>query len=149
MYVIAEPKFLNTALDRIEAVQTRMLDRFLTELDDLIDMVFISDDMGTQESQLISTTAWSEHFQARLTRWCDLIHAYGKKVLFHTDGVARDFVPHLIECGVDILNPIQHVCPGMERRVPNAILEKKSSSTAESKTSMSCHMELQRTCARK
>ena len=24
-------------------------------------------------------------------------------------------MPHLIEVGIDILNPIQHVCPGMER----------------------------------
>jgi uroporphyrinogen decarboxylase len=115
MDVIAEPEFLNAALDRIDAVQTRMLDRFLGELGDLIDIVFISDDMGTQESQLISVPAWSEHLKPRLTRWCKLIHSHGKRVLFHTDGAAREFVPHLIECGVDILNPIQHVCPGMDR----------------------------------
>jgi uroporphyrinogen decarboxylase len=24
-------------------------------------------------------------------------------------------IPELIECGIDILNPIQHVCPGMDR----------------------------------
>jgi uroporphyrinogen decarboxylase len=115
MDVLTEPGFLGAALDRIDAVQTRMLDRFLAELGDLIDIVFISDDMGTQESQLISTDAWIEHFRPRLARWCDQIHRHGKKVLFHTDGAARDFVPHLITCGVDILNPIQHICPGMER----------------------------------
>jgi uroporphyrinogen decarboxylase len=115
MDTIAEPEFLNAALDRIDAIQTAMLDRFLRELGDLIDMVFISDDMGTQESQLISVAAWQEHLQPRLSKWCRLIHSHGKKVLFHTDGAARDFVPHLIESGVDVLNPIQHVCPGMER----------------------------------
>ena len=114
MDLIAEPKFLHAALDRIESVQTQMLTRFLAELGDLIDMVFISDDLGTQESQLISTDAWHEHLRPRLARWCDLIHRSGKKVLFHTDGAVRDFLPHLIDCGVDILNPIQHVCPGME-----------------------------------
>jgi uroporphyrinogen decarboxylase len=115
MDVIAEPEFLNAALDRIDAIQTAMLDRFLRELPGLIDLVFISDDMGTQESQLISTSAWREHLQPRLKRWCDLIHSHGKKVLFHTDGAARDFFPHLIASGVDVLNPIQHICPGMER----------------------------------
>ncbi len=115
MDVLAEPEFLNAALDRIDAIQTAMLDRFLTDLGNLIDIVFISDDMGTQESLLISTEAWSEHLKPRLARWCDLIHKHGKKVLFHTDGAARPFVPFLIECGVDILNPIQHICPGMER----------------------------------
>lgn len=116
MDTIAEPEFLCATLDRIDAIQTEMLERFLTELGDLIDLVFISDDMGTQESQLISVASWQEYLQPRLTRWCERIHAHGKKVLFHTDGAARDFIPHLIESGVDVLNPIQHICPGMERR---------------------------------
>lgn len=115
MDVVAEPDFLSAALDRIEQIQTVMLERFLQELGDLIDVVFISDDMGTQESQLISLGAWSEHFKPRLKRWCDLIHRHGKFVLFHSDGAIRNFLPGLIECGVDILNPIQHVCPGMDR----------------------------------
>ena len=25
-------------------------------------------------------------------------------------------IPHLIEAGIDVLNPIQHVCPGMDRK---------------------------------
>ena len=58
MDTIAEPEFLNAALDRIDAIQTAMLDRFLRELGGLIDLVFISDGMGTQESRLISVTAW-------------------------------------------------------------------------------------------
>lgn len=115
MDVVAEPEFLSATLDRIEGIQTRMMDRFFDELGDLIDIVFVSDDMGTQESQLISISAWREHFQPRLARWCGRIHARGKKVLFHTDGAARDFVPELVAAGVDILNPIQHVCPGMDR----------------------------------
>lgn len=115
MDVIAEPEFLSATLDRIEAIQTSMLDRFLNELGDLIDIIFISDDMGTQESQLMAVDAWLEHFKPRMKRWTDLIHSHGKKVLFHTDGAARPFLPHLIDSGIDILNPIQHICPGMER----------------------------------
>ena len=38
-----------------------------------------------------------------------------KKVLYHTDGAVFPLIPGLIECGVDILNPIQHVCSGMDR----------------------------------
>lgn len=115
MDVIAEPEFLEATLDRIEAIQTTMLERFLTELGDLIDIIFISDDMGTQESQLIAVDAWLEHFKPRMQRWTQLIHKHGKKVLFHTDGAARPFIPHLIDSGIDILNPVQHICPGMER----------------------------------
>lgn len=115
MDVAAEPEFLEATLDRIDAIQTAMLERFLTELGGLIDIVFISDDMGTQESLLISPDAWDRHFRDRLKNWCDIIHRHGRKVLFHTDGAARPLLPQIIRCGVDILNPIQHICPGMER----------------------------------
>ena len=27
----------------------------------------------------------------------------------------RPLLPAILSCGVDILNPIQHICPGMER----------------------------------
>ncbi len=96
-------------------IQTAMLERFLTEMGDLIDIVFISDDMGTQESLLLSPAAWDRHFRERLKRWCDLIHRHGKKVLYHTDGAVRPLLPQIIGCGIDILNPIQHICPGMDR----------------------------------
>ena len=115
MDLITDPEFLTAALDRIDAVQTDMLERFLQTLGDLIDIVFISDDMGSQTGPLISPADYVLHFKPRLARWCELVHRHGKKVLFHTDGSSREFIPHLIDCGVDILNPIQHVCPGMER----------------------------------
>jgi uroporphyrinogen decarboxylase len=115
MDVAADPGFLEATLDRIDAIQTAMLERFLGIMGDLIDIVFISDDMGTQESLLLSPTAWDRHFRARLRNWCDLIHRHGKKVLYHTDGAVRPLLPQIIGCGIDILNPIQHICPGMER----------------------------------
>jgi uroporphyrinogen decarboxylase len=117
MDVVADPDFLDATLDRIDAIQTAMLERFLSEMGDLIDMVFISDDMGTQESLLISPTSWNRHFRARLKNWCDIIHRHGKKVLYHTDGAVYPLLPDIIACGIDILNPIQHICPGMGRDV--------------------------------
>lgn len=114
MDVVAEPDLLDAALDRIEAIQTALLERFLREAGDLVDIVFISDDLGTQDSQLLSVSAFEAHLKPRIRRWCDVIHRHGKLALFHTDGSSRPFLPHLVECGVDILNPIQHICSGME-----------------------------------
>ena len=115
MDTLANPEFLDATVERIDAIQTVMLERMLTELDDELDIVFISDDMGMQDSMLISLDSWEVHFKHRLKKWCDLIHSYGKKVLYHTDGAVFPLIPGLIECGIDILNPIQHVCPGMDR----------------------------------
>lgn len=114
MDTVAFPEFLDATLDHIDSIQTVMLERMLKELGDDLDIVFISDDMGMQRNMLISLDSWEQFFKRRLKNWCDLIHSYGKKVLYHTDGAVLPLIPKLVECGIDILNPIQHVCPGMD-----------------------------------
>lgn len=52
--------------------------------------------------------------QPRLKRWCDFIHSHGLRVFYHTDGAARRLLGEIIDCGIDVLNPIQHTCPGMD-----------------------------------
>lgn len=114
MDVVTNPDLVEAALDRIEACQTAMMRRFLDDAAEWIDLVFISDDMGCQNSLLMSLEAWDHFFKDRLARWCDLIHGYGLKVFFHSDGAVEPLIPRLIDCGIDVLNPIQHACPGME-----------------------------------
>ena len=49
-------------------------------------------------------------------RMADLARSHGVHVMYHTDGAARVFIPDLIDrVGIELLNPIQWVCPGMER----------------------------------
>lgn len=115
MDTLINPDFLDATIERIDQIQTVMLKKMLVELQEDIDIVFISDDMGTQSNMLISLESWESHFKSRLKKWCELIHHHGKKVLYHTDGAVAPLIPGLIECGIDILNPIQHVCPGMDR----------------------------------
>jgi uroporphyrinogen decarboxylase len=91
-----------------------MMHHFLSQAADLVDLVFISDDIGGQNGMLMSPRMWRRHLRPRLKRWCDLIHSYGVRVFYHTDGGVGPVIPELIEAGVDVLNPIQHACPGME-----------------------------------
>jgi len=112
--VLSEPQLVNAALDRIEAVQTEVLKRWLEAAQGCIDLVFISDDLGSQTGLLISPAAWEQLLQERLQRWCRLIHSYGARVFYHSDGAIAPMIPRLLDAGVDVLNPIQHVCPGMD-----------------------------------
>ena len=114
MDTIAEPEFLHAALDKIAWSQGEMARRFLEAADGAIDMLFISDDVGSQNSLIMSPQAFDEFIFPRLKVWCDMAHSYGARVFFHTDGASEPLIPRLIEAGVDVLNPIQHVCPGMD-----------------------------------
>jgi uroporphyrinogen decarboxylase len=112
--LIERPQYVDAVLDRIEYIQTEMMRRFLAQAVRHLDLVFISDDIAGQNGLLISPAAWRRHLEPRLRRWCALIHRHQLKVFYHTDGAARPLLGPILDCGVDVLNPIQHACPGMD-----------------------------------
>ncbi len=114
MDIALEPEFVSAVLDKIEAIQTAVMENVFAHTQGALDAVFVSDDMGSQQGLLIAPAMWEEHIRPRFQRWCDLIHAHGATVFHHTDGAARPLIPQYIEIGVDVLNPIQHKCTGME-----------------------------------
>ena len=112
--LVENPPLVEAILDRVEQIQTEMMRRFFARAGHALDLVFISDDIAGQTSLLISPALWKRHLEPRLRRWCDLIHAHGLRVFYHTDGAARRLLGPILDCGVDVLNPIQHACPGMD-----------------------------------
>ncbi len=108
------PELVDAILDRIESIQTEMMRRFFSQGAEYLNLVFVSDDLGGQTGLMISPKMWARHLQPRLRRWCDLIHSFGLKAFYHSDGAIEPLIGPLIDCGIDVLNPIQHACPGME-----------------------------------
>lgn len=114
MDLVENPELVDAILDRIENIQTKMMRHLFSRAARWLDLVFISDDIAGQESLLLSPAMWERHLRPRLRRWCDLVHAHGLRVFYHTDGAARRLLGPILDCGVDVLNPIQHACPGMD-----------------------------------
>lgn len=114
MDLVEAPDLVDAILDRIESIQTEMMKRLFARAGPWLDLVFLSDDIAGQESLLLSPAMWKRHLQPRLRRWCDLVHAHGLRTFYHTDGAARRLLRAILDCGVDVLNPIQHACPGMD-----------------------------------
>ena len=50
-----------------------------------------------------------------MKRMADLAHEAGVFVFHHNDGACRKVIPDMIEAGIDVLNPIQWRCKGMDR----------------------------------
>ena len=72
-----------------------------------IDIFFMGDDFGTQQSLLISKPMFQYFMKPNLERLFKQAKNYGKKVMLHSDGNIYDIIPDLIEIGLDVLNPIQ------------------------------------------
>lgn len=76
------------------------------------------DDWGTQTSLLISPVLWRQLFKPLYRDYCDLLHAKGKFVFFHSDGNIEMIYPDLVEIGVDAINS-QLFCMDIEKLVEN------------------------------
>lgn len=80
-----------------------------------LDVLFVSDDLGSQQSLLVSEDVYVEYVKPlHKWMWGELKKAVPSAKLFlHSCGAVEPLIPHFIELGVDILNPIQLSAKGM------------------------------------
>mgnify|MGYP003340486966 CR=1 FL=1 len=112
--LIAEPELTEYALDRITQFAWEYACRFFEAAPGKIHLTQVTDDYGAQHGLLISAESYRRWFKPIQKKFIDLAHQAGILVMHHDDGAIRPLIPDFIELGVDILNPIQHVCPGMD-----------------------------------
>jgi uroporphyrinogen decarboxylase len=79
-----------------------------------IDLYLLISDLGSQHGPLISLKMFRQFVAPYLKEMIDCIHALGGRVLFHSCGLIQPFIPDLIQLGVDVLDPIQPIGPGMQ-----------------------------------
>ena len=74
-----------------------------------------SDDAGTQKGELIAPDLFAEMIKPHYKRLCDWVHAHTSwKTYLHSCGSIYHYIPHWIEAGIDILNPVQISAANME-----------------------------------
>jgi uroporphyrinogen decarboxylase len=76
---------------------------------------YVAEDMGAQNDLMLSVPHIREFLLPGMKRMIDLSHQGGAYAFHHNDGGIRRILPDMIEAGIDLLNPIQWRCGGMER----------------------------------
>jgi len=114
MDMIAEPEIVDAMIERLDAITLPILKWVLEEYGDIIDMIGCGDDYGTQKGLLISPEHFRRFFGPSLKRHYDLAKSYGKLCYHHSCGAVRELIPDMIDCGLDVLNPIQVRATGMD-----------------------------------
>ena len=82
--------------------------------DGRIDLYLLISDLGSQRGPLISLPMFRRFVAPYLKEMIDHIHHLGAKVLYHSCGTIRTFIPELIALGVDVLDPVQPTGPAMQ-----------------------------------
>ncbi|HVN78252.1 MAG TPA: uroporphyrinogen decarboxylase family protein [Terriglobia bacterium] len=113
--LVQNPVLVDATMERIFEIHAGIVRRALEAAGELIDFVYVAEDLGTQESLLMSPSTFRRFLKPWLTRMTELVHSYGVKVFHHDDGAIRQLLPDLIDVGIDLLNPIQWRCRGMDR----------------------------------
>jgi len=111
----ADPDYMLAWYDRkIENLLANM-ELYSQAVGDNIDIVWLMEDFGTQRGMMISPRVFNEMvapYYRRLFHW---VHENTPwRVFFHSCGGIYPIIGTLIDCGVDILNPVQTTAAAMD-----------------------------------
>jgi uroporphyrinogen decarboxylase len=111
--LVVDKELAHALLCKLHRAYMDRMRAFLQAFGEFFDIVFLTDDLGTQRTGMISTATYREMIFPYISELVGQIKASGKKVTMHSCGAVSDFVPYLIEMGVDALNPVQVSADGM------------------------------------
>lgn len=78
-----------------------------------LDWLWTGDDVAGQQALIMNPVTWRDLIKPHLKRIADVGKASGLPVAYHCCGALAAIIPDLIEIGIDVLNPVQCNCPGM------------------------------------
>ena len=107
--LVTNKRFVHALLDKILEVKLEMTQRVLSETNGFIDVMYSGDDLGTQDGPMISVKMYEEFVKPRQKILFETMKKTdpNAKLLYHSDGCMDMFLPHLIEIGIESLNPVQ------------------------------------------
>lgn len=116
MIILAtEPDYARALYERLVEAWIENLRRLAAAVGDRVQVLQFNDDLGTQDAPFLSLRMFRELIMPHYKQGLDWVHQNTRmKVFMHNDGAIFDFVPSLVEMGVDILNPVQTTAKGMD-----------------------------------
>lgn len=117
MDMVLQPRIIEAIMDGVLEIFVERARMIMAEIGDLVDVIYVADDLGTQTGPLFSPEIYRKLLKPRQKILFEAIKKNsGVKILYHTCGSVDEFIDDLVEVGVDILNPVQSSAKGMDTR---------------------------------
>lgn len=120
--LLLNQEFAHALMDKLCTIQMRIDKNCIEAGGKYIDVLRLSgEDLGTQDRPLISPHTFRQVVKPHLKRlWTyakETLRKYNPdaKIMAHSCGDVYPFIPFFIECGIDILNPVQPRATEMDR----------------------------------
>jgi uroporphyrinogen decarboxylase len=110
-----DPKAVHADREASLTNSIRRMGRIIDSFGPHIQLVTMSDDMGSQNGPMCNPTYVEEFSMPYYKRFCEFVHANSDiKVFLHNCGSIKPLIPMLIDAGIDVLNPVQISAENME-----------------------------------
>lgn len=116
MDLALRPEFSHHLIRRLADWFYEYHERCFEAMGTKVQITQVTDDFGSQNGLLISKGMIEEYYRPWIERAIAQAKGRGIKVFHHDDGAIYSLIPDLIEMGIDVLNPIQWRCKGMDRQ---------------------------------
>lgn len=115
MDLVTRPEFCEALLDKTLAYWLDYFTVFMREAGGLFDVIMIGDDLAAQSGPLFSPDIYRAIVKPRQKKLVQHIRSLSNsKIWYHTCGAVKEYIPELLDNGIDIINPVQIGLPGME-----------------------------------
>lgn len=110
-------KFARVLLEKVTEIQMNIFEAILREVRGYIDIVIVTDDLGTQQGPLISPSLYRKLIKPfHRYLWQFIKEKSNAYLCLHSCGSVFSFISDFISLGVDILNPIQVTARDMDTK---------------------------------
>jgi uroporphyrinogen decarboxylase len=109
------PAMCEAIIDHTSQFWVDWMTGFLGEVGDLLDVIMIGDDLAGQHGPLFSPAFYRKVVRPRQQRVIDTVKEHtNARIWYHTCGNCVEYIPDLIEMGINALNPVQISARGMD-----------------------------------
>ncbi len=113
--MMTQPEFCEALIDQTKKFWLDWFRMFLDEVGDVVDVIMIGDDLAGQSGPLFSPDIYRRIVKPRQQEVARYIRSRSQaKLWYHTCGGCTEYIPDLLENGVQILNPVQISAEGMD-----------------------------------
>jgi len=113
--MLTQPEFCEALIDRTKQFWLDWFRVFLDEVGDVVDVIMIGDDLAGQSGPLFSPDFYRRVIKPRQREVARYIRSRSQaKLWYHTCGGCAEYIPDLLDNGVQILNPVQISATGMD-----------------------------------
>ena len=119
MATAVNQEYVNEIFARQTEIALKNLELLHGAVGEVLDVVVVcGTDFGTQESSFCSTATFDHLWLPHYRKMNDWIHEHTQwKTFKHSCGAVEEFIPHFVDAGFDILNPVQCSARGMSEEI--------------------------------